>query len=63
MAVKVPYRFQMYMEEDLREALRDIAHDERTSMNKLVHDVLSAFVQDKHATKRTQTPRLERSNA
>lgn len=63
MAVKVPYRFQMYMEDELRDDLREIAHDERTSMNKLVHDVLHAFVQDKKATRGDQASRRERQPA
>lgn len=63
MAVKVPYRFQMYMEDELRDELREIAHDERTSMNKLVEDVLRTFVQAKKAPKGGHDPRVERHPA
>ena len=40
MAPKAPYRFQMYMDEQLRDVLRDIAHAKRISLTALVHDML-----------------------
>lgn len=37
MVPKTPYRFQMYMPEDVRDVLREVAHRERLSMTELVY--------------------------
>lgn len=36
MAMKPPYRLQVFLPDDIRAALRDIAHEERTSIQQLV---------------------------
>ena len=35
-ALKPPYRLQIFLPDAMRNALRDIAHEERTSMQQLV---------------------------
>ena len=36
MAATAPYRLQIFLPDDVREALREVAHKERTSQQKLV---------------------------
>lgn len=36
MAATSPYRLQIFLPDDVREALREVAHTERTSQQKLV---------------------------
>ena len=35
-----PYRLQIFLEDDVRDALRDIAHEERTSLQQLISEWL-----------------------
>lgn len=44
--MKTPYRFQMYMPEEMRDALRDVAYRKKISMNALVYAWLEQQLQD-----------------
>lgn len=45
MDLKTPYRFQMYMPEEMRDALREVAHRKKTSMNALVYGWIAEKLQ------------------
>jgi hypothetical protein len=41
-----PYRLQIFLEYDVRDALKDIAHEERTSLQELVSEWLLDKIHD-----------------
>lgn len=56
MAVKAPYRFQMYMDADLREAIRRIAYLRQTSMNTLVYNWIEEKVREEYTKEANEAP-------
>lgn len=61
MAPRTPYRFQMYMPEDVRDALRDVAHRERASMTELVYtwivEKIQTYPEGEKLAKESPSPR------
>jgi hypothetical protein len=50
--VTTPYKLQIFIPEDMREALREVAHQEKTSLQKLITKWLLECLQ-KHPTGQT----------
>ena len=52
MAEKAPYRLQIFLSDERRQQLRQAAHEEYTSMQKLVERILSDYL-DQRGTRQS----------